>query len=319
MLFSQILSANSILNPNLDDEEYFSETFTLFADLSNGAYIYGQIGVSNIGPGSKRGVCRILISLPQREAINQSIIVDKEDWLFSEKDGQLLQVKSCQLRAAENKKLLEFSGEINNQSINIILYDTPKKHKVPFDRLLTKSGYYKSDILIPWSTATVQYQLKGKTISAKGYGYADHSRSTLLPAKLAHQWVRFRGLNGGNSKLLLARQASDGVPFEGWDWQQMEEKMDSVPEAFQNLRLTNTSMKDMQHWNIDVRTKTSNYKIKTEKLLIRYAPMEESGMLAKMLSFFIGNPVTYTYRATLVSADGAELPGILEIAKINGD
>jgi len=311
---SQTLLASDILNPDLDDKEYFSETFTLFADLSNGAYIYGQVGVSNIGPGNERGICRILISLPDTGPINHSIIVDKKEWSYSE-DAQLLQVKACQLKLLSDKKLLVFSGELEEQKIKITLHDAPKKHKTPNDRLLTKVGYYKSDILVPWSKATASYEVNGENINAAGFGYADHSRSTLLPAKLAHQWVRFRGLNSKNSKLLLARQSKKDEPFEGWYWGQKSTK----PTSFKELVLSNQTIDNIQHWNINVTNRASSYKIKTEKLLIRYAPMEDKGVLAKMLSFFMGNPVTYTYRAKLISDDGVELPGILEIAKINGE
>jgi hypothetical protein len=47
--------------------------------------------------------------------------------------------------------------------------------------------------------------------------------------------------------------------------------------------------------------------------------MEEDGVIAKMLSYFIGNPVTYTYRATLTLVDGTKIEGILEHAMINKD
>ena len=314
MSFPQMLLANGILNPDLDDEEYFSETFTLFADLNNGAYIYGQIGVSNIGPGNERGVCRILISMPKQDPINHSIIVDKKEWFYSEGLVQLLQVKTCRLQTMNKQKRLEFNGELNQQKIKIVLHDTPKKHKTPFDRLLTTSGYYQSDILVPWAEADVAYTMDGKNITAKGYGYADHSRATLLPAKLAHQWVRFRGINGKNSKLLLARQSEENKSFEGWDWGQKEVR----PETFQELTLKSVQVDNAGHWDIKIKNKNANYQIKTHELLIRYAPMEEKGVFVKMVSFFIGNPVTYTYRAKLISADGKEVPGILEIAKIDG-
>jgi len=314
MATSQMLFADGILNPDLDEEEYFSETFTLFADLSNGAYIYGQIGASNIGPGNERGVCRILVSMPEKDPINHSIIVDKKEWFYSEGLVQMLQVKTCRLQTLKDKKRLEFYGELNQQKIKIVLHDSPKKHKTPFDRLLTTSGYYQSDILVPWAEANVEYTIDGENIKANGYGYADHSRATLLPAKLAHQWVRFRGINGKNSKLLLARQSKEDKSFEGWSWWQKGAR----PETIHELILNSVKLDNAMHWDIKIKNKNANYQIKTHELLIRYAPMEEKGVFVKMVSFFIGNPVTYTYRAKLISADGKEVPGILEIAKIDG-
>ena len=314
MTTSHMLFADGILSPNLDDEEYFSETFTLFADLNNGAYIYGQIGVSNIGPGNERGVCRLLVSVPNKDPINHSIIVDKKEWFYSEGRVQLLQVKSCRLQTMKDKKRLEFYADLNQQKIKIVLHDSPKKHKTPFNRLLTSSGYYQSDILVPWAGAEVEYTIDGKDLKAKGYGYADHSRATLLPAKLAYQWVRFRGINGENSKLLLARQSTEDKPFEGWSWWQKNTR----PEAFQELKLKNINKDNVVHWNIAIKNKRTHYQIKTNELLLRYAPMEEKGVFVKMVSFFVGNPVTYTYRAKLIAADGSELPGILEVSKIDG-
>jgi len=313
LLFPPVLFANeALLAPVIDDDEYYSETFTVFADLKNGAYVYGQIGISNIGPGNRRGICRMLIVEADKASLDQSIIVDSDEWFFDHQPEQRLQVKNCKLTHSSNQESLEFFGIMDGVKISILLDRTPEKHQVPFNQIHTKSGYYLSDILVPWATASVNYEVAGQKVWASGYGYADHSRSTLLPAQIAHQWLRFRGLNGEHSLLFLARQAEAKTSFDGWVWSQMEE----AASVLQSVALFETSHR---HWHIDIRDDKVRYKIETETRLLRYAPLEDQGFLVKVLSYAIGNPVTYTYRAVLTLPDGKRIPGILEIARINGD
>ena len=318
IIMSLSIHAAPLLKPDVASAEYYSETYTIFADLENGAYIYGQLGVSNIGPGDKRGVCRILIVKPKGKAFNQSNIVDENQWSFTYKTpankDQQLKVKNCQLELAETEKLLTFTGKIESQQISITLHSLPKKRQTPNDNLLLESGFYKSDILVPWAKATVRYRVNSEWITSKGFGYADHSRSTLLPAALAHQWVRFRALNDKNSYLILARQEAKDKPFDGWHWSQPDEV-----RTLNKLDLSNIKHKKGLHWKVNIKAQTGQFEITTEKQLLRYAPLEEKGVLARMLSYFVGNPVTYTYRANLISPEGKKIAGILEVAKIGGE
>ncbi len=313
LLFSPMLFASeALLAPVMDDDEYYSETFTVFADLKNGAYVYGQIGISNIGPGNRRGICRMLIVETEKESLDQSVIVDSDEWFFDEQPEQRLQVKDCKLIYSSHQETLEFSGVIKDTQISILLNRSLEKHQAPFNQIHTESGYYHSDILVPWAIASVSYEISGQKVRAAGYGYADHSRSTLLPAQIAHQWLRFRGLNGGHSMLFLARQVEAKTSFEGWAWSQTEEAASVV----QRVSLFEISH---QHWHINISDDDAQYTINTETRLLRYAPLEDQGFFVKVLSYAIGNPVTYTYRAILTLPNGIKIPGILEIARINGD
>ena len=314
-LFASTVAADTLFRPQVENDEYFSETFTLLADLENGAYIYGQIGVSNIGPGDERGVCRILISEPTtRGVFDHSIIVDKKEWFFLNGEKETLQVKDCHISYSREARTVEFQGGIKHQAIKITLHTRPEKYILPFHRVSQKTGYYQSTILVPWAAASVEYQMAGTLKRAKGFGYADHSRSTLLPVNIAYQWIRFRGL-AGNSAILLARQTVKDAPFEGWLWR----KKGLKPEILSALRLSMTLVDDVQHWQIQGKDNAETFMIKTQKRLLRSAPLEGKGFLYRALSFVVGNPVTYTYRAKFVAAKDWEVPGILEVARTNGD
>jgi len=303
----------SIIEPNIDDDEYFSQTFTLFADLTDGAYIYGQIGVSNIGPGNNRGVCRVLIAPKNKKIIDQSIIVNSEEWSYEGQRNPKFSVRDCELIQDDNNQKLIFSGKIDQQQIRIALHAEPKKKIPPMGRLHTRSGYYFSDILVPWAESTVEYVYSGEKKTSKGFGYADHSRSTMLPTKIAHQWVRFRGINDNNSHLILARQPTKKDVFTGWDWRQKN----SQPRIIRHLSIQQKG--NAQFPEINFVSSDNDYQIQIQELLLRYAPLEEKGFLMKVISYAIGNPVTYTYRANLVSSSGEKIPGMLEVAEINGN
>lgn len=305
--------ASAVLALNIDDDEYFSETFTVFSDLENGAYIYGQIGVSNIGPGNKRGICRLLISHPNEKPVDQSLIVNQDEWTYTAQTQETLSVENCALSHNSKKNLLIFSGIINSQKIAMTLHASPQKRITPNGQLYTKSGYYLSDILVPWAVATVEYQFGDTQITSKGFGYADHSRSTMLPATIAHQWIRFRALNAKDSTIILARQPMKTSAFSGWVWNQKDESA----HLFQKLDFSTNS--DMLHSNIVINDESDQFSIKIDHEILRYAPLEGKGFLMKMISYAVGNPVTYTYRARLISSKGKETQGILEIAKINGE
>lgn len=310
ILFLQIsvTAANekhSLLKPVLLNDEFYSETFTLFADLNDGSYVYAQIGVSNIGPGDQKGLCRIMVFHPQEKTINHSIIVDRSKWSYQAQPNPSLKVGRCRLSLTKNHQL-SFSGELENAHLQIQLQaNLAEKKHLPFSQIGDASNRYISDIIVPWGKAKAwDYHLSSEKSQMNGYGYADHSISTFLPADLARQWIRFRGINQAKSHLLLVRYANDSFNPQAWLWRQ-----NNKPEIIHQLQQYN--MKNLP--TIGVQSTSGKYTIKAENLIYRHAPLEENGFLAKVLSKLIGNPVTYTYRATLSSSTHQKISGILEV------
>ena len=310
ILFLQIsvTAANdkhSFLKPVLLNDEFYSETFTIFADLNDGSYVYAQVGVSNIGPGDQKGLCRIMIFHPLKKTVNHSVIVDRSKWFYQAKPNPTLKVGTCELSLTKNQQL-RFSGQLNQSQLQIQLQtNTEQKKHLPFSQIASDNSRYLSDIIIPWGKAQAwDNNLSSEKRQINGYGYADHSISTFLPADLARRWIRFRGINQAKSHLLLVRYADDDFHPQAWLWRQ-----NNKPEIIHQVQQNNMQKLPA----IDVQSISGEYKIKAVNLIYRHAPLEENGFLAKVLSKLIGNPVTYTYRATLSSSTHQNITGILEV------
>ena len=298
---------SSIIKPSLIDDEFYSETFTLFADMDNGQYLYAQIGVSNIGPGDQNGLCRIMIFRPGENSINKSVLFKRSQWHFKDKPLATLTVGLCSLTLDESNQL-SFHGHIENTSVHIKLDGSVQNNITPLSAIKKDNGQYFSEILIPWSSATASSNIDDdKEHILNGFGYADHSVSTLLPADLASQWIRFRGINDVDSHLLLIQYPNETSDPVGWVWKQNESpqtilkmKKNKAKMPFINIAMSNN--------------KLDKYAINAQQLIYRQAPLEEKGLLGKVLSKFIGNPVTYTYRASMTTQSGKAIKGILEVA-----
>ncbi len=309
----QSLHASPLLSPQMDSDEFFSETFSMFADLDNGVYLYSQIGITNIGPGDNKGLCHLLIIRPGKIPIHESIIVDREDWSYTGGVDETLRVGSCSLGLHGHPPKLIFNGIINAQAMMIEFKRSPKKTTIPNSQVEQKSGYYRPNIYIPWSAASANYTVANNPIiSLQGYGYVDHSSTTLLPSQLARQWIRFRGIADQSSTLVLARFAPDHAAALGWVWQQSD-----LAQPLLNFMIHRGNLVDEKSWSISFLDSTGKINIQSDKLLYRNAPLEGKGILKKLIASMIGNPVTRTYRATLTRFNGEALAGILEVSFSN--
>ena len=110
----------SIIKPEVINDEFYSETYTLFADMDNGEYIYAQIGVSNIGPGDENGFCRIMYFQPGMKTINKSILLKNTEWRHEANPDQVLRIGNCALTLSKTQQL-SFIGRIDELSIQIKL------------------------------------------------------------------------------------------------------------------------------------------------------------------------------------------------------
>jgi hypothetical protein len=295
--------AKEILQPNLERDKTFSESYTLIADLGDAAYVQLQLAVSNIGMSSGRGACRALVVERGKPAWTEALEVSRSDWSYEPGAKPTLRVGECSLESAEHT-VLRASFD---RAEMVLELDAPMRPTRPLDRRIVVGGrFYESDILIPWAAARLRMTPKGGTERIlEGHGYGDHSRSTTLPGNLARRWVRFRGLSDSGSMLMLARFPTETDRVDGWLWSQDEDE----PVALTSVRLTPSEGAGGQgQWLIRAETVSGAiYEIKTGEQLYRYAPVEDGGMMARMLKRVIGNPVTYTYRA--VSSEETSGPG----------
>lgn len=55
-------------------------------------------------------------------------------------------------------------------------------------------------------------------------------------------------------------------------------------------------------------------RLQSTALVFRSAPVEELGVVGRIVKPFVGSPVTYMHRATLSWRDGSTISGILEVS-----
>jgi hypothetical protein len=293
--------------PTPTNDEAFSETYTTIADLEDGTYIHLQLAITNLGPGDQHGICNIRVVDKGTKPWNAAKKFDREEWKDLPGPPSSLTIGSCKAVAGDK---LDVTSAIDNGSVHVTLFARPAPVSPPDPHLTLSSGFYESEILVPWAKAIVDLKLPDQpSRTLNGHGYADHSRSAALPNKLARMWFRFRGLDDARSALAMVRYPPGTDPPTGYTWTQSK----PGPERIRRAKIAHTTGKLPQWRGLIETSDGKTWRITSKELLHRAAPVEEYGIIGAVLGSVIGNPVTYTFRAVLeTSSAGDALSGILE-------
>ncbi|MFN3202115.1 MAG: hypothetical protein ACE366_27160 [Bradymonadia bacterium] len=286
--------AHPIFSPRLRSEDTFAETWSAVADLEDGSYLQVQLGITNVGPGSDKGVCRLLYVPSQGKSISGTEKVDSDDWRHEATPHSTLVMGPCRGEATDDRLLI--SGRVEAHQFSLTLDTPPRRIAPPGHHVTVEEAFYTSNLLVPWAGAEVKLTLEGSAErTLTGRGYADHSRATTLPADLARQWVRVRRLAQGKGLLAILRYPpAEGAAPDGWIWTEGTEA--PVPLAEGSTEAL-AAIKAKGAWHIKARdTASGAFDVHSGPLLHRAAPVEDQGMLAPIIEAVIGNPVTYTYR-----------------------
>ncbi len=303
-----LAAVGGLPEPKLEDAESYSEAFTTIVDLDDGTYVQVQLALSNLGSGDGHGVCRILIVPRGKPAWTAALDFKREEWLFTRDPNDALIVGTCQ--ASVTGDVLLVSAELNGASVHLSLAARVAPVAPPGNHVTTHGSFYTWEILVPWAEASARLAWPGavgRTVS--GHGYADHSRSTLLPAKLARGWLRFRGLQNDCGMLFLARLPPKRGDAVAWLWPRGADR----PQDLGPTRAELGNARDKTP--ILVKAGAVSLTFRPESQLYRHAPVEEY-TLGRMIGFFVGSPVTTTYRATVEGGPCAPLAGILEVTQV---
>lgn len=303
-------AAGTPLEPAVVGQESYAETFTAIADLQDGTYLQIQLMISNVGWGDQHGICRMLVVPPRGKAWTRAHKVSHRHWRYQATPVPQLTVGSCTITGA---RAVIIDAGLDGGHLRLRL-DAPLVSVLPpGHEVRVGSDSYCSDILVPRAPAEATLSLPGEEPRVlTGFGYADHSRSTTRPRDLGPLWVRFRGLGGSCSTLLLARLPGGAAPAEGWVWPASSQ----APQALQAVRLR-VPREPAPGNQVLVETAAGVYTLEPLARLFRYAPVEEHGMLGSIISSFVGNPVTITYRAVLSGGSCGPVPGILEVTHVD--
>lgn len=292
-------AAPLLLPEPLPGDEY-TETFTFVADLDDGTYVQLQLAVTNLGPGAGTGLCRALVKRPGAAPWTRSARTAPGAWRHQAgPGGEALSVGPCAARSGEGSSVLVALGGREVE----LTFPEPAAARAPPTTILAAGREYHAAVLQAFTP--VSARLAGFDLPDRldGGGYADHSRSNVAVGTLAHRWLRFRALRPPHRLLVLARQALDGTWGPAWIWRE-----GAPPHPLDAVELQAGGA----GWTAALHEGPARGAVTSGPRLQRHAPLEELGLVGRLVGAVMTVPVTYTYRGTLAAPDPVD--GILEIS-----
>lgn len=295
----------SLLAPTLSTDDNYNEHFTFVGDMVDGGYLWMQLTVTNLGPGSGHGSCRVVAVRPGMPAWSVSQRLGSGEWSHDAATDTLTMGNcSAKLGAQPVVRATLDGGRAE------LRFAGPATPATPHAAIAVGNHRHATTWLLPFASATALLQLPGRQpVTASAGGYAEHTRSNVPPRTLAKRWIRFRATRGGTKVILLARQDLDGRLQPAWIATQGKPAV-----RFDQLQLQRGGTKAAPTWKIDLSTGGKSTQIVSNSLLVRSAPMEEfNRLVAAVMRPIVGSPVTFVHRATLQVPGEGPTPGILEI------
>ena len=292
--------AAGLLEPAFLGPDAYAETYTFLADLDDGGYVQVQLGVTNLGPGSGHGICRVLWVPAKGETFTAFERTAREAIAHETKAaGETLRVGPCRAVAGER---LFVEAQVGGRTVRL-RYHGPARAEVPPDSVVTVDGAeHRTELLLTGGRVTAAMEKSGRpALVSPGGGYADHSRSLVTPKSLAKVWVRFRSLRGdAGPRLLLAREARGGGFTPIWH------RVDGTYRKGGSFALERNGTKREPGFTVRFDAGAGPLSVHSSRLLFRHVPLAELGVAGKLVGPLVG--------ATLVEEGRPELPGILEVS-----
>lgn len=307
-----VAAAGAALEPTPSPSDNYGESFTFIGDLEDGTFVLVQLSVTNLGPGSRTGICRASVLRPGQRAWTPQKKVGAKEWSY-DAATRTLQVGPCSARADGGSTRVEAPLDGGRVALE---YAAPVEPRAPEGSdVEVGSARYRHEVTLAFSPLRATLQLpKSAEETRVGGGYADHTRSTIAPAKLARRWVRFRALRGGERLVLLAREGQDGEFGPVYEWEEGES-----PRLLEHFTLSREGAKERSVWKVQVfGDGEAALVLRSTSLLQRSAPVEDLGVLAGLVRPVVGSPVTYLHRAVLERAGKPPVAGLMEVT-LEGD
>lgn len=306
--------AGAVLEPLPSTNDNYAESFTFMVDLDDGTFISAQFSITNLGPGSRNGVCRATVIRPGRKAWTPQVKVDSDEWGY-DATTSTLRMGPCTLHSSTGTYI---SVPLDNGLLSISFSDPPTPKSPEGSEVVISNARYRHEVLLPFTKAKVSLRLPGSDalLELTGGGYGDHSHSTVAPAKLARSWVRFRAVRGGENVLLLGREGFDGGFAPVYLWSAGKEPQ--VLDRFELRRLDDGSSKTVASWEATVSGAGGTVTLRSTSLLLRSAPVQDLGVLGSLVKPVVGSPVTYIMRAVLSRPGQPDVQGVMEVTRDEG-
>jgi hypothetical protein len=300
------------LEPSPASNDNYGESFTFIGDLEDGTFVLVQLSVTNLGPGSRHGICRASVLKPGQRAWSPQKKVGEREWSYDEATSTL-RIGACLARSAGGTTLVE--APLDNGRVMLEYAGQMAPRSPEGSEVEVGNARYRHEVTLAFSPLRATVQLpKGVEATYSGGGYADHTRSTIAPAKLAKRWVRFRALRGGERLVLLAREGQDGEFGPVYTWEE-----GGKPRLLEHFTLTRQGAKERSVWKAEMFSGgDAALVLRSTSLLQRSAPVEDLGVLGGLVRPVVGSPVTYLHRAVLERAGKEPVAGLMEVT-LEGD
>ncbi len=283
------------IKPHLLEPEAYSETYGFVFSMDESTHLVVQLSVSNLGLGDQNGMCRILY-LNGAKSWSVDALYDSEMWRFI--PPGFLEMGTCNMNLTDDS--LELSAEFSEFRFKAVLHATVKAISPPDHLIKTSDGFFDQQILVRWGKAKVSVEMENQPrVTSAGYGCMYRFWVTALPPDLAQRWIKVFGLDQGGADLLVVRYPSKKDQPIGWNWFSRAQS----PTPIMGL--------DYDGKVIEVDTVAGQYLITLTRQLDRHAPVENIGFWSFVIESWIGNPVTYTYLATIQSPSSDQLKTVL--------
>ncbi len=295
------------LRPSPSGAASYGESFTFVGDLDDGTYVHLSLSLTNLGPGGLKGLCRAAVVAPSGEVWKGSARVGRDEIAWKPGSAELLSIGPCSASLAGASLTAEV--RLDGGSATLVFGAAPLARSPHGAVAVVGNDLYRSEVLYQRAPVEAALAIGGAPRKLSGRGYADHSRSTVAGKELAQRWVRFRGLHDERGLLLLGREAKDGQFTPLWS-------CGAAPgtcREYVSFRVERGGSEVAPSFTVAVKGDASSLELRSTKLLLREAPVEDLGVLGKLVAPFVGSPVTYTFRATAAGEGGAPSQGILEV------
>ncbi|MBN9680982.1 MULTISPECIES: hypothetical protein [unclassified Corallococcus] len=303
-----VAAAGGVLKVSLDSSDRYGESFSFVADADDGTYVTVNLSVTNIGPGSRTGICRATVLRPGKAAWAPQTRLGAKEWSY-DPDSDTLKLGTCSARATDTG--LTVDAALDNGRVTLEYAKKPEPWSPEGSVVENGKDRYRHEVLLGGSPVKVTLQApKTAAVVLTGGGYADHSRSTVAPAKLAKRWVRFRALKGPQHAVVLGREGQEGDYAPVYVW---EDK--GAAKLLESFTLTQTGAKEKSTWRAELTDRDGKpaMTLRGTSLLQRSAPVESLGVLSGLVRPVVGSPVTYLLRGVMERPGKAPVDGLMEV------
>jgi hypothetical protein len=299
-------ASSSALRPLWLKRSSYGESFTFIADLDDGTYVQLSLSFTNLGPGPTKGLCRALVVRAAGGAWKASTRVGRDSYSWRDAEEERLAIGPC--AAWIDGAATGVEVPLEGGSVRLLFAARPGRRAGREAVVTAGAERYDTEVLLHHVPVSATIALPGDAERhLAGGGYLDHTRSTISPVSLAARWVRFRALRGERALLVLGRQSHDGRFTPLWACE------GPACRDYAGFKVDRDGAGRAPAFRIQVAGAEDPLDIRSGRLLYRDAPVEDLGVLGKLVMPFTGNPVTYVYRARASEDRGAPVEGILAV------